>query len=71
MKLSRRARGKEVGETKNNEGRTVYLDEELKEVFLKQRELRKQAGALTPYVFTNPDGTDKVKGFRESWLTAC
>jgi integrase len=61
----------EVGETKNNEGRTVYLDEELKGVFARQREFRKQAGALTPYVFTNPEGTDKVKGFRKSWLTAC
>jgi integrase len=61
----------EVGETKNNEGRTVYLDQELKEVFAKQREFRKQAGALNPYVFTNPEGTDKVKDFRKSWLTAC
>jgi integrase len=61
----------EVGETKNNEGRTVYLDQELKEVFTKQRELRKQTGTLTPYVFTNPEGTDKVKDFRKAWLTAC
>ena len=60
----------EVGETKNNEGRTVDLDEELKEIFARQREFRKQAGALTPYVFTNPDGTDTVKDFRKSWLTA-
>lgn len=49
----------------------MYLDEELEEVFLRQKELRKQAGALTPYVFTNPDGTDKVKDLRKSWLTAC
>jgi len=71
VKLSRRARGKEVGETKNNEGRTVYLDQELKEVFAKQRELRKQTGTLTPYVFTNPEGTDKVKDYRKAWLTGC
>jgi integrase len=61
----------EVGETKNNEGRTVYLDDELKEALERQREFRKQAGALTPYVFTNPEGTDKIKDFRKSWLTAC
>jgi integrase len=60
----------EVDETKNNEERTVYLDPELKEVFAKQRESRKQAGALTPYVFTNPEGTDRVKNFRKSWLKA-
>ena len=32
----------ETGETKNDEGRTVYLDEELKEVFNKQWEIRKK-----------------------------
>jgi len=61
----------EVGETKNDEGRTVYLDEELKEVFKEQSELRKKKTILTPYVFTNEDGTDRIKDFRKSWRTAC
>ena len=38
---------------------------------MSQREFRKQAGILTSYVFTNPEGADKVKDFRKSWLTAC
>jgi len=35
------------------------------------REARKKAGTLTPYVFTNGDGTDRVKDFRKSWAKAC
>ena len=43
----------EVGTTKNKEGRTVYLDDELIELFNAQQEARKQAKKLTPYVFPN------------------
>ena len=61
----------EVGETKNDEARTVYLDEELKEVFEQQWETRKNSGKLFPFVFLNRDGTDKVKRFDKSWKKAC
>jgi integrase len=61
----------EAGETKNDEGRTVYLDDELKEAFRAQWELRKERKRLTPYVFTNPDATDRVKDFRKAWSKAC
>ena len=61
----------EVGETKNDEGRTVYLDDELKELFKAQWEFRKERRRLIPYVFTNPEGTDQVKDFRKSWGKAC
>jgi integrase len=61
----------EAGETKNDEGRTVYLDEELREVVRRQWELRKRENRLTPHVFTNRDGTDRIKEFRKSWKTAC
>jgi len=61
----------EVGETKNDEGRTVYLDDELKQIFADQWEKRKQNAVLTPYVFTNEDGTNKVKEFRKTWNQAC
>jgi integrase len=61
----------EVGETKNDEGRTVYLDNELREVFKHQWETRKRNGTLLPYVFLNDKGTDKVKRFDKSWHTAC
>jgi len=51
------------GESKNKEGRTVYLDEELKEVFRQQWDRRKRLGTALPHVFLNQDGTDKVKRF--------
>lgn len=61
----------ETGETKNDEGRAVYLDEELKGVFNCQWEARKKNQKLLPYVFFNHDGRDKLKDFRRAWDTAC
>jgi len=61
----------EVGETKNTEGRTVYLDEELQEVFQRQSDARKKRTKITPYVFTNETGNGPVKDFRGAWATAC
>ena len=61
----------EVGETKNDEARTVYLDEELIGVFKRQWETRKAIGKLLPYVFPNTESTDKIKDFRGSWKKAC
>jgi len=61
----------EAGETKNDEGRTVYLDEELKEVFNRQWEGRKKSGKLIPYVFPGKDGKDSIKDFRGAWDRAC
>ena len=58
----------EVGETKNDEARTVYLDDELKEVIAQQGTSREN---LLPYVFLNDTGTDKIKRFDKSWKTAC
>jgi integrase len=60
-----------VGETKNNEARTVYLDQELKEMFEQQWERRKQYAKIVPYVFPNQDGTGKIGNFRRAWNTAC
>jgi len=59
------------GETKNDEARTVYLDDELQEVFNHQWELRKRSQKLTPCVFPNMDGTGHISDFRGSWNTAC
>lgn len=61
----------EAGETKNQEARTVYLDEELKVIFDQQWEARKKSGKLIPYVFPNRDGTDRIRVFRRSWVRAC
>ena len=61
----------EAGETKNHEARTVYLDDELQEIFGQQRKLRKKMGTALPYVFLNQDGVDRVKRFDKAWRTAC
>jgi integrase len=61
----------ETGETKNDEGRTVYLDAELQGTFNHQWELRRKNWKLTPYVFPNMDGTSHISDFRGSWKTAC
>nr|AOS48122.1 integrase family protein [uncultured bacterium] len=58
----------EVGDTKNDEGRTIYMDDELKEVFDHEWEHRRN---LLPYVFLNAQGTDKVKRFDKAWKKAC
>ena len=59
------------GATKNDEGRTVYLDDELKELFKSQWEQRKRTRRLTESVFPNSDGTGKIKDFRYKWNEAC
>jgi len=61
----------ESGETKNNEGHTVYLDDELLGVFNHQWESRKKSYKLTPYVFPSINGTGRISDFRDSWNKAC
>jgi integrase len=61
----------EPGEAKNDEGRTVYLDEELKEVFNSQWEKRKKSRKLTPHVFLARNGEEMIKSFRKPWDKAC
>lgn len=61
----------EAGETKNNEARTVYLDDELKNVFTRQWELKKKGKTFLPFVFLNEKSTDRIKRFDKSWKTAC
>jgi integrase len=61
----------DAGTTKNDEPRTVYLDDELMGVFREQWERRKRAKAIHPYVFLNKSGTGKIKDFRGAWQQAC
>jgi integrase len=61
----------EVGETKNDDARTIYLDKELKETFEQLWQARKKSGKLAPYVFPNKDGNRPIKDFRGAWNTAC
>jgi len=63
--------GLEPGETKNKEGRTVYLDGQLREVFRKQWSQRKKLKTVLPYVFQSEFGTDRVKRFDKAWRSAC
>ena len=53
----------EVSDSKNAEARTLYLDEELKNVLNHQWSLRKKSRKILPYVFLNEYGTDRVKRF--------
>lgn len=61
----------EVGKTKNNDARTVYLDDELRETFNLLWEARKRNSKLTPFVFPNDKGNGHIQNFRKSWNTAC
>jgi integrase len=61
----------EPGTTKNDDGRTVYLDGELQIIFKNQSEERKRAKKLTEYVFPNQNGTGQIKDFRHKWNEAC
>jgi integrase len=61
----------EVGETKNDKARTVYLDDELKEIFESLWEDRKANKILMPWVFLNQSGTDRIKRFYKTWKKAC
>jgi integrase len=60
-----------VGETKNDEARTVYLDEELKALLEEQWENRKRVHKITPYVFPNKSGDGSIVNFRKAWNQAC
>jgi integrase len=58
----------EVGDTKNDEGRTVYLDSELRQMF---KDLWDNRKTLIPYVFPNKVNTGPIANFRPSWNNAC
>jgi integrase len=61
----------EAGETKNDEGRTVYLDDELKSIINQQWEARKTNSKMLAYIFLNRKGDDKIKRFDKAWANAC
>ena len=61
----------EVGSTKNKDGRTVYLDDELLTLFKKHWENRKQQAKLIPYVFPNRSGDGRIREIRKPWNEAC
>lgn len=58
----------EAGMTKNDEGRTVFMDDEMVEMF---HRLWRERRRPLPWVFLNASGTDRVKRFRKAWNSAC
>ena len=60
-----------VGETKNDEGRTVYLDDELKPLFRELWEKRKSHQSPTNFVFNNKTGTGPIVNIKKAWNRAC
>jgi integrase len=64
---------RDVGTTKNDEGRVVYMTEELKALHQAQWEQRKASGILSPYVFPNEARTNRIlkTRFNRAWRAAC
>ena len=60
-----------LDESKNEEGRTIFLDDELRELLTRQRKAQKKNGTALPSSFLNEKGTDRVKRFDKAWKTAC
>jgi integrase len=58
----------EVGETKNDEARTIYMDSELKAIMESRWSKRRN---LLPYFFLNRYENDRVKRFDKAWKKAC
>ena len=61
----------EANMVKNEQPRTVYLDDELNAIFHEQQAKRRVSGRICPYVFPNKDGTSQIKDFRSAWFTGC
>jgi integrase len=60
-----------VGETKNDEARTIYMDDELKALFQEQWAKRGKQTELPPYVFLNKTGSGPIVNIRKAWNAAC
>jgi len=60
-----------VGETKNKEARTIYIDQEVTSILNKQWDKRKQTGKIIPFIFPGQSGNGRIVNFRRSWNSAC
>lgn len=61
----------EPGETKNNEGRTIYLDDDLQEILKQQLSMMKRNNRMSVYVFPNKTYEGRISEIRKSWSKAC
>jgi integrase len=60
-----------AGETKNDDARTVYLDDEMKSLLMNQWVRRKNNSKLLPYVFVNRTGNGPICNIKKAWNNAC
>jgi len=60
-----------VGETKNDEARTIYMDDELKALFRGQWEKRNLQKTQSPFAFPNKTGSGRIVNFKRAWNAAC
>jgi integrase len=67
--LSERVVRLEPGETKNDEGRTIFLAQELYEVLAFQKQMHDQLFPKSPWVFSRLG--EPIRDFRWSWESAC
>ena len=58
-------------ETKNDDGRTVYLGTELQLILEHEWQARRKRNIILPYVLLSEKGTDKITRFDKAWRTAC
>jgi len=61
----------ESGDTKNDDARTFYFDNEIAEIFDRLWRKRKQQPNFCKYVFLNAKGSDRIYRFDKAWQTAC
>ena len=61
----------EAEDTKTDEPRTIYLNNECRTIIQAQWEARKSLKKILPYVFPNESGKGSIVDFRKSWATAC
>ena len=61
----------ESGETKNDDARVIYFDEELARMFKELWQKRKASQNFCRYVFVNKYGTDRIRCFYVGWRSAC
>lgn len=60
----------EIGTTKNDEGRVIFMDGELYEAMAFQKSIRDTNYPKCPWVFFGENG-ERIKDFRSAWYTAC
>ncbi|MGA1864356.1 MAG: tyrosine-type recombinase/integrase [bacterium] len=63
----------DVGTTKNNEGRVIFMTETMRTLIQAQWEQRGSSGRFSPYVFPNESRTNRIikETFCRAWKKAC